>query len=349
MSEGVQTQLMLDANILIAMEHCSRDGVEASDSTLYRHGLLEWVSFLRECSRLGLRYYLSPFFALQELPVEKVEEAAKAVDVFPRKFGLDWLDDEAARSPELAHVGRRVGQGRFEGMRDPERRMFAMNYAGLLLMLVVARDCMNRAPFVTFMHYLRLYHRRIDLVSMRNLSIARLVFGPAPPQGSEFHATWERIVRNFTDRSSLSQRLPRSPHQMDKAALNGAYDLMLLDAALVAEARGVEDQALDPWIVSADKKLAAMGEILHHTGAGKREAGRYVQTACFAQYGEYWARTEEVLSHLGTRARMDIQWALLEQRALGVVALAANGIGGAIDDAAYEHTQILTSGGGRFR
>lgn len=342
MQAGVQTQLILDANILIDMEACCAPDMPADNTTLERFHLLEWVTFLRECNRQGLSYHLSPFFALQELPIEKVEGAAQAIDEFPRKFGLAWLDDLAALSPELASVGRRASRGRYEAMRDPDRRFFSLNYAALLLMLVVARDSVHCPPYVKFAHYLRLYRRRVDVVSMRAMSIARMVFAP-PPDGSVLYIAWDRVVRNFTDRKSVTKPLPRSLHAMDRAALNGAYDLMLLDAALVAEAKGVGSEPVDPWIVSKDKKLASMGEIIRHAGPHKGQAGQYVEMTSFAHLGGYWARTEEALSKLGSRARVDmrVDWDGMERRARGVVALAANGLYGIVDQSWYQNTTTL--------
>lgn len=344
---GRQTQLTLDTNIVIGMVKCCDPGVPADDRTLRRQGLLEFVEFLRGCHELGLAYYISPYFALMEIPAREVAAAASAIDAFPSKFGLSWIDDAHSSTPDLSRTGRRVREDRYVGQYEDERKFMAQYYGGLLLLLLVARDYATATPYAQFATFLRLSRAYLNIVSSRLVQIARFVLAPPPQEGEEIYGLWRDIVINFTQREKPMQRYPSSFHQMDKAALNGSHDLMVLDAALVAENRGLAGIGVDPWLVTGDRKLASMLRVIHHVGVFKGQAGMILATDEMAHHGEYWSRTEKAIARRKVRLNPNTDIDRIEKQALAIRAFAENDIRRAIDFPAFGGTQILTSGGGR--
>ena len=341
---GRQTQLTLDTNVVISMTKCCDPSASADDLTLKRHGLLDFVEFLRNCDSNGLSYHISPYFALMEMPASETSSAMAAIDVFPSKFELNWIDDLHSTVPRSSSVGRHAGTDRYFAQSEGERRFMAHYYGGLLLLLLVARDFSASTPYAQFSTFLRLSRSYLSIVSSRLLQIARFVLAPAPHQDEEIYGMWRDIVLNFTQRERPTQRYPTSFHQMDKAAMNGSHDLMVLDAVLFAESRGLGGTDVDPWIVTADRKLASMLRLIHHVGVSKGQAGMIFAAECMAQHGEYWSRTEKALEQRVPRLAFNAGIDRLEDQALTIRSLAQNDIRRAIDFTASKGTRVLIPG-----
>jgi hypothetical protein len=326
-ARGVLTQLVPDCNVVIEMiRAASSDNPEEALAATNR--LLPFTSFLQSCQAQGIRYFISPFFGLNEMRRSEAASGPGALDRFSTIHDLYWQDTHPHLQPDLDTVGLLTRN--FQAMPLESQAMLAQNYAGLLLMLVVARDLAHLPPFARFSAYLRLYRRMIDIVSIRAITIARFVFAESPGEGSRLFLTWQNIASNFTGRKKSDTRFPRTAHQMDRAAVNGALDLLILDAALLADYKGLEGQKLDTWIVTADLKLAALTDAVHHTDGGTGETGRYVVVEDFSDEGEYWRRTQECVTRLQSQARLDLKPSMKRQhaRALAILALAEQGIGG---------------------
>ncbi|MEI2453846.1 hypothetical protein [Lysobacter firmicutimachus] len=322
MMTGRQTQLTLDTNVVISMIDCCKTDAAADDSTLKKNGLLEFVNFLRDCNRLNLAYCISPYFALIEMPADQAEVAAQAVEIFPVKFGLTWTDAENSLAPDLSKVGRRTKTDRYLGLRDDESVFMSQYYGGLLMLLLVARDFRESEPFDQFKAFLRLSRAHLDIVSSRIIQIARFVLAPAQVEGTELHELWKDIVLNFTQREKPLQRYPSSFHQMDKAAMNGAHDLVVLDSALVVESRGLGGVDADPWLVTGDRKLASLVRAIHHVGRDRSEAGKRLERDILAHHGDYWTKTEIEIAVQQPRMSGKLDLDCLKRQALAIRALA---------------------------
>ena len=346
MLSGHQTQLTLDTNVVISMTKCCDPDEPAEDLTLERHGLLDFVEFLRNCDRHGFSYHISPYFALMEMPECETSAAIAAIEAFPTKFGLNWIDDSHSPIREFSSVGRRARTDRYLTLNEDERRFMAQHYGGLLLLLLVARDFSTSTPYAQFATFLRLSQSHLSIVSSRLLQIARFVLAPAPHQGEEIYGLWRDIVLNFTQREKPTQRYPTSFHQIDKAAMNGSHDLMVLDAVLFAEGRGLAGIDVDPWIVTGDRKLASMLRSIHHVGISKGQAGMILAAEEMAHHGEYWARTEKALKHRNSRFVRNVDIDRLENQALSIRSFAQNNIRCAIDFPASSETYLLVPGRG---
>lgn len=300
------------------------------DETLRKFGLLHLVEFLRKCTEYRLNYYFSPFFSISEMPSGEAINCASALDLFSRKFGLGWVDVHPDIVPDLSTIGRSI-RG-YMGLELEERRWLAVPYSALLLMLFVERDFGDRAPIVKFRRYLRLYRRVINITSLREIAVAAFVFAPTPTSDDEIYPIWERVVRNFTGRKKLSMKLPTTPSQMDRVALNSAHDTALLNVANYADAKGIDGDMLDTWVITGDLKLHALTEVVHHTGFGTRDVGLGLVLQNFSRCGAYWRAAHEEINALGRAFRWGLMTSPDEQvkRALHVIALSEIG---------YENTE----------
>lgn len=325
--KGVSTQLIPDCNVVIDMIHAA-DPRDSPEATKARARLQPLTSFLRSCSENGLTYYISPFFGLNEMRSDRAAPGVGGLDSFSNKFGLHWIDAHPEHDVGSTIIG--ILTRGFRELEPELQCVLAPPYCVLLLMLVVARDLPMASPLARFRHFMRLYRRMIDVVSIREITIARFAFAPAPAKESSLYPTWDKILLNFTKRDKHSQRWPTTPSQLDKAALNGAFDLFLLNAALASDYKGLQGERLDTWILTADAKLAALTDAIHHTDLGTGETGLFVSTQDYRDQGDYWRETHYDMQALNVRFRPWLNPSIVQQRAraLGIMALAEQGLHG---------------------
>ncbi|KAF1721712.1 hypothetical protein CSC75_05720 [Pseudoxanthomonas wuyuanensis] len=316
-----------DSNVVIDMIDAA-DSQDSQKATRARDRLQPLTSFLRSCSENGLRYHISPFFGLNEMRNDSAGPGVASLDSFSSRFGLHWVDAHPEHDVSQMIVGILT-----RGFRELEAELqcvLAPPYCALLLMLVVARDLPSASPLARFRHFLRLYRRLIDVISIREITIARFAFAPEPVEEGSLYPTWSRILLNFTKRQKLSQRWPTTASQLDKAALNGAFDLFLLNSALLSDYKGLQGERLDTWILTADAKLAALTDAVHHTDMGTGKTGLFCVTQDYRDQGDYWRETHHDMQALNTRFRPWLKTSVVQQRAraISIMALAEQGLHG---------------------
>ncbi|MGS0896314.1 hypothetical protein ACVBGC_27835, partial [Burkholderia stagnalis] len=134
---GIETNFVADTNLMIQVDEALDAARPATDVTLRDLGLLEWVTFLRECGKRGLHYAFSPFFAYAEMPAKYAQLRAARLQKFSEKFGLLWADDEISVT-DVSVLGRE--DMTFEGLSEHHQMLMAISFSTLLLMLTVQRD-----------------------------------------------------------------------------------------------------------------------------------------------------------------------------------------------------------------
>ncbi|TAA32932.1 hypothetical protein [Pseudoxanthomonas winnipegensis] len=326
-AKGIGTQLVPDCNVVIdIIRACSTDDTE--QTRMAKKRLSPFISFLQTCQTQGISYYISPFMGLSEMRRPEAALGPSALEKFSKIYGLAWTDTHPQLQPDLNSIG--LLERGYGSLSTESQGILSKTYSPLLLMLVIARDLTHLSPLAKFKNYLRLYRRFIDIVSVREITIARFLFAPTPALSDTIYQTWEKITLNFTGRKDLSQHLPRTARQLDRAALNGALDLVILDSALLSDYRGLDGQRLDTWIVTADLKLAALTDAVHHTDLGTGQTGKYLVTHDYRDQGEYWYQTHTVMEQLTSQYRPHLRpsIALQRARALRIMGLAEQGLNG---------------------
>ncbi|CAD1796985.1 hypothetical protein XSP_003840 [Xanthomonas euroxanthea] len=327
-AKGVDTQLIPDTNVVIDMiDAVGRDDPLRTQRARDRLGPL--IEFLRECSKQGLTYYFSPKFGLDEMKRGETTEGISLLDTFGRQFGLNW-GDAHPEHPIPDEVGTVDANRSFCKLGIDHQLLLSLPFGALLLALVVGRDLASATPLAKFRHFVRLYRRMIDIVSIREITIARFIFAPPAAEVSPIKAVQDNIVRNFARDRRRDVHWPQTYEQLDRTALNGAFDLHLLNVAITSDHISVDEQPLDTWILSADSKLAALTDALHHSSMGTDESGKYFVTQDYCDYGDYWRQTHQDMQNVIQRFRADLEHSFIHQRAraFGVLALAEQGLRG---------------------
>lgn len=322
---GIATQFVPDSNVVIDMIRAASEE-ETEEAKKARRRLAPFTAFMQSCSMQGVRYYISPYLGLNEMRRSEVGTGPSALNAFSDRYNLRWEDTHPDLQPNLDTTG--ILERGYRSLSLESQAVLSQDYAALLLILVVAREFPHLSAHAKFRTYLRLYRRIVDVVSVRAITIARFVLAPEPDPATEMHQTWTNISLNFTGRKDLRLRMPRTAHQMDKAALNGALDLLILNSTLVTDYHGLDGQRMDTWVLTADLKLAALTDAVHHTDLGTGETGLFVSTPDYRDEGPYWLQTHYDMEALNGKFRPHLKPSLKRQvaRSLQAIALAEQGV-----------------------
>ena len=285
------------------------------------------ASFLRQCSERGLQYRVSPFFGLNEMRRAEAGPGVPALNEFSRIFGLHWTDADNSTCGDPTSLGL-VGR-RFLDLPLDVQQFIAISYASMTLMLTVARDVQSE-PIAKFRKFIRLYRRLVDVVSIREITIARFVFAPPPSLDSRLRTIWEPILLNFTGREKAHRKGPSRFDHIDRISVNGSFDLGILNAAIFADHHGLDGKRQDSWLITADSKLTALNEAVHHTDLGTGLVGLAVATEDYSDEGNYWLKTNEDMRALSNSVRWNLKPSVERQRkrAIALLAMAEQGIFG---------------------
>jgi len=291
---GIETNFVADTNLLIQVDKALDTARPATDTTLADLGLLEWVTFLRECDKRDLHYAFTPFFAYAEMPAKFAQLRAVRLQRFAEKFGLLWADDEITLS-DVSDLGR--DDMSFEGLSEHHQMLLAISFSSLLLMLTVQRDGDEFSSVGKYRRFLREYKTHIGTVSVRELAIARYVFATPEDCPGLLNELRAKVKRNFAS-APRKNRAPKDHAEMCATALNGALDLMLFHALNIADTNGLEGRKLDCWLHSSDQKLKAFNELCFNLDLGTGQAGLFTAVSSHEDSSDYWRQTGDNLEKL---------------------------------------------------
>ncbi len=290
-AKGIETNFLADTNLMIEIDKACDDNESASDETLKKYGLLKWVQFLRGCDERRIGYGFTPFFAYSEMPRHLAQLRSRRLDSFARKFGLDWSSDPNIQLVDDIGLVERS----FSSLEPTQQRFLALSFSALLLMLIVIRDGEDFSPIGKYKRYLREYKSRIGIVSVKELAIARYVFSSQKDCPGMLDQVRSRVEKNF---ARYKDRHPKNPLEMERVALNGAFDLALFNVMNVADTRGIEGQKLDCWLFTMDGKLSEYNDLCFGASFGTGQAGLFTAINHHAEVGEYWRASGECLQKL---------------------------------------------------
>jgi hypothetical protein len=285
---GVQTDFLIDNNLLINIDDACNSIDSVSDEMLRESKLYGWVAFLRECERQGLDYGLTPGFGYTEMPKDLAKIRAGRLGENLRKLGLRWPHNDSPA--DYAELG--LAEARFDTLDGNQQYVMAMPFASLMLMHAVKHLGQDFSPIGRFKRYLREHRRLISIVSSREIAIARYVFAePADCPGpvNEVRAT----LNNNFGRPDKKAATPLAG--MEKAALNGAFDITFLNAMNLVSTKGFEGRRVDPWLFSCDRKLSLLVDYCFTSDLGTGESGLFSIAASHEDISPYWKESAKVL------------------------------------------------------
>lgn len=306
-SHGFETTLVLDTNVLIAMERVVKGGNKSS--LLKKYGLHNLVGLLGRCPPKSI--CLAPGRALNEMPPALAEKSRWKFEEFCAKHLPSFTD-----APNCIHTTF-VGKDSDYGYLDLEpvaQAFLAIPLVALLYLNIIDKFFFG-SPIQKFKEFLRRLSDDLDILSAKEIEIAKYCFAEPPATAKETIRLRRLLRANF-----LKTKDNKAVHTYDEAmavAFNGACDLTLINFANVGQAKDLDGIQQDCWIATRDKKLFEFSKIFHYldidgdVGEGvvitmlqEHENDRYWQEAIYAQQSlglsrisSHLARKIDVLSY----------------------------------------------------
>ena len=129
-SSNIDTTLLFDTNLLIAMEKALAKN--AKESQLKEYGLANLVGILQKCPPKSI--CLSPGLALHEMPPCLAEQAKVSYEVFLAKFLPSFID--APNAINIKYQGKQYNYGFFD-LEEVPQQILAIPFISLLYLAVV--------------------------------------------------------------------------------------------------------------------------------------------------------------------------------------------------------------------
>ncbi|MDK4729472.1 hypothetical protein [Rhizobium phaseoli] len=285
-----QTNVMVDTNILLTIEIAYNGSQRHKD--LKDAGIVDLARLIETTSKYGV--FISPAAAYQELPPGRRAPVEAAFERFCRNYLPKFRDDP--NSVKVPFAGESFEPEAFSALSPERQTTIACSYASLLALNIIYRlEALD--GFEKFTLYIDYCEEVLNLISLKELSIARYVFAPEKGMTDVVRTRKSATVNNFTKLKKGGAKGLTRVQELHRIALNGANDLKLISAAdIVNNSReqfmfGVIEH--DVWIATRDEKLyefcrACPGFV--GWGAGGPLA-RFVDTHADIKGTRYWKDT----------------------------------------------------------
>lgn len=295
-AQGIETTLLLDTNVLIRMEKVVKQGNSWGD--LKPFGLDKLVKLLGRCPAESV--CLSPGCALNEMPPGLADTSRLHFESFLASHLPKFTDTPNSTRHSYAGKTRDFG---FEDLAADSQSVLAVSFVSLLHMLVVEYRS-GAAPLDKFQHLLERLVSTLDLLSLKEIEIARYIFAPPGKEGSQTVRFMKVLRRNFA--KTNAEKVPKTADELLRVAFNGACDLHLLNSAAVMDRAGLDGISQDTWLATFDDKLAAFCEIFHYIDDGAN-TGRFGVISLHPEQADdpYWKGSLGVRERL-VEARMEM-------------------------------------------
>lgn len=289
-SHGIDTTLVLDTNVLIAMERVVKSGNKSS--LLNQYGLHNLVDLLDRCPRKSI--CLSPGVAFSEMPPALAEKSRWSFEAFCAKHLPSFTD-----APNCIHTTF-VGKDSNYGYLDLEpvaQAFLAIPFAALLYLNIIDKSFPG-SPIQKLKEFLRRLSDDLDMLSAKEIEIAKYCFAEPPATAIETIRLRKLFRANF-----LKTKDNKAVHTCIEAmavAFNGACDLTLINIVNVAQTKRLAGVQQDFWIATRDKKLFEFSKISHYLDLDG-EVGKFAVAAILPEHGnyEYWQEATHVQQSLG--------------------------------------------------
>lgn len=257
-ARGVMTTLLLDTNILIDIEKVVKSGNKTS--AIKDKGLHNLISLLYRIPPGSV--YLSPGFAFDEMPPALAEQSRQYYEIFCAKHLPHFYDSPG--SIQTTYEGKSHNYGFFD-LEQRAQAVLAIPFCSLVYLQLVDRMA-GLKPIEKFKRYLAMAVDELDILSSKEVEIARYCFANPPASCTKTIALRKVIRRNFVQ--TKDKKLPRDAAQLIGIAFNGACDLNLMNCANGGDNNAIDGIEQDCWITTRDEKLFKFGELAHCLNIG---------------------------------------------------------------------------------
>jgi len=286
---GHETTIILDTNLLIDIERVVQRGNKWSHVT--DAGLDNLIKLLNRCPAQSI--CLSPGMGFSEMPPGLAEVSRKLYEEFLSVHLPSFAD--APNSIRPVYVGKTSAYG-YEDLEEQHKILLALSFGPLLQLLIVEYGSQEK-PLIKFEKFLDRLTKKFDLLSVKEIQIARYVFANPTSSATEIIKIRRAIRANFV--KTKAGKVPKNSIDMLQIAFNGACDISLINTANVGDYSGVDGVRQDTWIATTDRKLSRFCDIFHYVNLDGR-TGRYgisietTEHAC----DDYWEKSAYMLEEL---------------------------------------------------
>lgn len=312
------TNVLVDTNILLTIEIAYNGSQRHKD--LKDAGIVDLARLIVRTSKYGV--FISPAVAYQELPPGRRAPVEAAFERFCKDYLPKFRDDP--NSVKLPFASENFESETFNALLPERQKIIACSYASLMALNIIHRlDDLD--SFEKFTLYIDYCEEVLNLVSLKELTIARYVFAPEKGMTDDVRTRKSAIVNNFTKLKKGGAKGLTHVQELQRIALNGANDLKLISVAdIVNNSReqfwfGIVEH--DVWIATRDEKLyefccACPGFVGSEVGG---PLARFVETHEDLQGTHYWKNTIDL-----QRQRLEARYATVYQaREMDDIVLAA--------------------------
>ena len=237
-SRGVETTLVLDTNVLIAMEKVVKGGNKKS--SLKQHGLHNLVDLLNRCSPCSI--CLSPGRAFAEMPPALAEDSRWKYEAFCTEHLPSFID--APNCIRAKFEGRDKSYGYLD--LEPNAQAFlAVLFCALLYLNVIDKK-LTGSP----------------IQNTKEIDITKYCFAEPRVASVETIRIRKLLRRNFL--KTKDDKAANTFQEAMSVAFNRACDLTLINSVNVIDTKELDGTVQDCWIATRDKKLFEFSRISHY-------------------------------------------------------------------------------------
>lgn len=221
LSKGITTTLVLDTNVLIRMEKVVYGGNKKS--LLKEHGLHNLVDFVNRCPPQSIA--LSPGMALGEMPPASAEKSRWLYEVFCSEHLPRFVDTPNCIKSKFE--GKKTNYG-FLDLEPIAQAFLAIPFCSLLYLNIVDKTYQG-SPIRKFEEFLRRLSDDLDILSAKEIEIAKYCFSEPPAKSREAIEVKKVFRENFLKTKIGKGKLVRTFNEAMAVAFNGACDLSLIN------------------------------------------------------------------------------------------------------------------------
>ena len=287
---GYSTNILLDTNIIIDIERAYE--TRGRHKFLKDAGVIQLANLVKATKRSSI--FLSPGAAYQEIPPGRIHCVERAFNQFVADY-LPFFQDDPNSLPANASSAY-DGIPNFSDLTLQQKQVISIPYASLL-----AANCIDRLPELSSFEKFSLYFKYcadvLDVVSLKELAIARYAFAPEVGITTEVRDRRNSVRNNFFKLKKAARKNLSESETLIRISMNGAMDLKIIIAADIVNDK--EEQfplgltKMDVWIATSDSKLyefcqSCPGFILP---GGNGPMARLFETHFDISKTDYWRET----------------------------------------------------------
>ncbi|WP_157137978.1 hypothetical protein [Herbaspirillum lusitanum] len=269
-SQGIETSLTLDLNILSFL----RSALNSSTEAAANEGLLAEIQNVFNTPFL----FLSPGMALGEADESYLDSLHSSFEQFLEQFCPGYRDAPNATRDYRSNIGAR----RYGALPKIEQQFFSISYLALLKVHDIILANRSSSPEAKFDRFLEYMDGVANFVPALEAEKAKFCF--SSNQGSldtEFVSLSDAIKDNFNKGGRGSKRVER--------VLNGARDVMYLRMVASMDGKNLDGKPQNTWLLTCDDGIAALSRAIYFYPV-EDEASKHVT---IAEYGSrnknaYW-------------------------------------------------------------